>query len=102
MDSNSLATFALIMALSVAGPAVADVLLIESIESAPAISTPVRGQTMGEVRAKFGDPVTEYPTVSTDAGPFQPPITRWDFDNYSVFFENDVVIRSVIHHPTNN
>lgn len=102
MNSKRLATFALTMALSVAGPAVADVLLIESIESAPAISTPVRGQTMDEVRASFGNPVTEHPTVSTEGGLFQPPITRWEFENYSVYFENDVVIRSVIHHPTNN
>lgn len=102
MDSFRSALVALTFALLASGPASADVLLIESIESAPAIQTPSRGQTMADVRMQFGDPQTEHPTVSTDGGPYQPPITRWDFENYSVFFEHDVVVRSVVHHPVNN
>ena len=102
MESIRLALIALSFALLASSPASADVLLIDSIESAPAIQTPSQGQTMADVRSQFGDPATEHPTVSTDGGPYQPPITRWDFENYSVFFEHDVVVRSVVHHPTNN
>jgi hypothetical protein len=100
MDSIRSVLFVLTMAMLVPGAATADVLLIDSIESAPAIQTPRRGLTMTDVRQHYGSPVTEYPTVSVNGGPYQPPITRWDYDKYSVFFEHDVVIRSVVHHPT--
>lgn len=100
MDSIRSVLFVLTMAMLVPGAATADVLLIDSIESAPAIQTPRRGLTMTDVRQHYGSPVTEYPTVSVNGGPYQPPITRWDYDQYSVFFEHDVVIRSVVHHPT--
>ena len=28
----------------------------------------------------------------------QPPITRWDYREFSVYFEYDHVVKSVIHH----
>jgi len=34
--------------------------------------------------------------VSTNDGPLHPPITRWDYDGYSVFFENSTVLHSVV------
>lgn len=102
MDSIRSVLIALTFAMLASSTASADVLLLESIESAPAIPTPHRGLSMTDVRQQYGDPVTEYPTVSANGGPYQPPITRWDYDKYSVFFERDVVIDAVVHHPVNN
>ena len=96
---GSLRIVALSLALSVlsVAPATADVLLIDSVESAPAIQTPRAGVSMSAVRQGYGSPMTEYPTISTDGGPQQPPITRWDYNGFSVFFEHDRVVHSVVH-----
>jgi hypothetical protein len=53
------------------------------------IDRPKRGSTMGEVEKRFGAPVTRHPTVG------QPPITRWDYSGFAVFFEHDRVIHAV-------
>lgn len=97
MDSFRSALLALAVGVVAAGPLRADVLLMDSIKEAPSLDTPHAGMTMDSVRAKFGNPAKEYPTVSTDGGPLQPPITRWDYDDYSVFFENNLVVHSVLH-----
>ena len=49
-----------------------------------------RGSTMVTVERKFGAPVTRHPTVGA------PPITRWDYPAFSVFFERDRVIHAVV------
>jgi len=87
----------LALPLLLAGPVAADELLVDSIQSAPAIQTPRAGLDMASVRQQFGNPVAEQPTVSVDGGPFQPPITRWDYNAFSVFFERDRVVHSVVH-----
>ncbi len=51
---------------------------------------PKRGMSMAEVQKHFGDPRERHPTVGT------PPITRWDYANFAVFFEKDLVIDSVV------
>ncbi len=50
---------------------------------------PKRGITMSQVEARFGAPVTKHATVG------EPPITRWDYTGFSVFFERDRVIDTV-------
>jgi hypothetical protein len=54
------------------------------------VDKPKRGVTMSQVEAKFGAPVTKHDAVG------QPPITRWDYAGFSVFFEHDRVIDSVV------
>ena len=76
--------------------AFSDVLLIDVIaEEAPnspaGIPRPSRGMHMDKVKQRFGDPVKEFATVG------EPPITRWDYADYSVFFEYDMVLNTVIH-----
>jgi hypothetical protein len=56
---------------------------------------PKRGSTMSEVEKRFGAPVTRHPTVG-GASPHQPPITRWDYNGFSVVFERDRVIDTVV------
>lgn len=99
MDSIRSAVLATTLVLLTSLPATADVLLIESIDSAPGVQTPHTGTGMASVRAGYGAPVTEYPAVSTGGNPHQPPITRWDYDGFSVFFEHDKVVHSVVRRP---
>ncbi|MCK5480101.1 MAG: hypothetical protein KAJ06_03110 [Gammaproteobacteria bacterium] len=73
-----------------------DVLLIDSMQSTPAIQTPRNGTSMAAVRQQYGDPVSEGRSVG------DPPITRWDYEGYSVYFEHDLVLHSVIHRPNQN
>ncbi len=72
-------------------PAVhADTLLINSAFEKPEEKRPTRGQTMDQVTAEFGEP-------SSIAGPVgDPPITTWDYPGFSVYFEYDKVLHSVM------
>ena len=56
------------------------------------ISLPERGQSRASVLRTWGEPVKRHATVG------QPPITRWDYRDFSVYFESGVVINSVVHH----
>lgn len=54
------------------------------------ISCPGRGMTMKTVEEKFGAPQERHPAVGA------PPISRWDYPTFSVFFEHEYVIHSVV------
>ncbi len=54
------------------------------------IAAPARGMTMAQVASKFGDPVTKVPAVG------KPPISRWEYSNFVVYFEYDHVIHAVV------
>ena len=54
------------------------------------IARPSGGMRMEEVEHKFGEPTKRHPTVG------KPPITRWDYPQFSVFFEGDRVIHAVV------
>ena len=54
------------------------------------VATPTRGMTMSQVQSKFGAPATKVPAVGN------PPIARWEYPGYVVFFEHDHVIHSVV------
>jgi len=73
----------------------AEVLLMEKIAEEPGNTSagmlrPHRYMSMHQVRGKFGEPVNIVPWVG------DPPITRWVYDDYTVYFEHDRVIHSVI------
>jgi len=74
-----------------AGGLAADVLLIEEVRQAERMELPSNGMKQSEVRDRFGSP------VKTDAPVGDPPITRWDYDGYSVYFEYDLVLFTVLH-----
>lgn len=72
----------------------ADVLrLPEPVADIPEL--PVRGQTMQQVQQQLGPPLQRHAPVG-GGHPKRPPITRWDYDGYSVFFEHDRVIDAVV------
>lgn len=98
MDSTRSVLFAFTLAILSASPVYADTLLMDNAQSSTQASLPQRGMSMDTVRAKFGNPVTEHPAVPTNEGPLHPPITRWDYPGYSVFFENSTVLHSVVAH----
>ena len=54
------------------------------------IARPGRGMTMRAVETKFGAPQDRRGPVG------QPPISRWDYHGFTVFFENDRVIHTVV------
>ena len=94
-----LAAFA--AALSTA-PATAEVLIVNAIAKEPAnapggLPRPTRGMSMTEVEQRFGAPGERLAPVGTPGSVHQPPITRWNYAGYSVFFENDRVLTSVVH-----
>jgi hypothetical protein len=69
----------------------ADVLLIEEVRQAGNMNVPPNGMDKADVRAQFGEPVEVHAAVG------DPPITRWDYDQWSVYFEYDLVLFTVIH-----
>lgn len=60
------------------------------------ISLPQRGISTYQVQQQHGEPVTRHTAVG------QPPITRWDYTGFSVYFEYNHVIHSVRQHTLNN
>ena len=84
------------LSFSAFSPISADVLLIDNVYQAPAnnsqgIPRPVRGMAMKDVENQFGSPVGKNTRVGT------PPITRWEYDKFSVYFEHNHVLHSVVH-----
>ncbi|MDP8983960.1 MAG: hypothetical protein M3N97_02775 [Pseudomonadota bacterium] len=54
------------------------------------IATPTRGMSMHQVTTTFGTPVTKIPAVG------KPPISRWEYPGFVVYFEHEHVIHSVV------
>lgn len=57
------------------------------------ITLPGRGMTMESVREQFGEPLEEHQQVGT------PPIIRWVYKKFTVYFESSYVIHAVFHKP---
>lgn len=87
------------LGLAVSAAASADVLLIERAEQAQRAVLPRNGQTMNQVRAEFGIPEAELAPVGGNR-PQHPPITRWRYPGFTVYFENNRVISAVLNSPT--
>ena len=69
---------------------------MDSIQSSPAVQAPRTLLSIANVRSGNGNPVTEHPADTTYGNPDHPPITRWDYNGFSVFFEHDKVVHSVV------
>ncbi|MCK4842132.1 MAG: hypothetical protein KAT04_09660 [Methylococcales bacterium] len=53
------------------------------------INTPVRGLTMDQVKKQLGQPLKIIAAVG------EPPITRWIYKDFIVYFEHNLVLHSV-------
>lgn len=82
---------AMLCSLAASGAAVAETLVVDDQVTLreSTVERPKRGTTMAEVEKHFGAPIEKHPTVG------QPPITRWDYAGFAVFFERDRVIHAV-------
>jgi hypothetical protein len=78
-----------------AGAAQADVLAMPESASAATVSVPARGSSMATVSQQFGEPSTKHPAKGGGSAK-HPPITRWDYPAFSVFFERSTVIDVVV------
>lgn len=56
---------------------------------------PSRGMNQTAVVRQFGEPLHRHAPVG-GGSPKHPPITRWDYDGWSVFYENSTVIDVVV------
>ncbi len=54
------------------------------------IDRPAKGMSMKTVEAKFGAPQDRHEAVGN------PPITRWDYPLFTVYFEHEYVIHAVV------
>jgi hypothetical protein len=87
-------TLILCSALALTASVRAEVLLLDGIdqEAATASQRPARGLSMARVESQFGAPSQRLPAVG------EPPITRWEYPNFTVYFEGQYVIHAVPHH----
>ena len=74
------------------GSAVADTLIVESVEAGVGVARPARGMTMDQVLHQFGEPQQRLGPVG------EPPITHWVYGDYVVYFENQYVLHAVVPH----
>ncbi|WP_303904387.1 hypothetical protein [Thiohalomonas denitrificans] len=77
-------------------PATADTLTMPPKDRVPAeragaeFEMPAKGMSMRQVEARFSTPEHKAAPVG------DPPITRWKYDEFTVYFEHQYVIHSVL------
>jgi hypothetical protein len=83
------------LALAGSGVLLAETLLVDDqvMVRESSVERPAKGSSMKTVESRFGAPAMRHATVG------QPPITRWDYPGFAVFFEHDHVIHSVATAP---
>lgn len=93
INSTTLRSFLVFTALMVGfGMSVqAEVVKIPISQQGADIETPHTGVSQESVLSKFGEPDQRTEPVGV------PPISRWIYPNFTVYFEYDHVITSVIH-----
>jgi hypothetical protein len=87
--------FACCLACAAVAPASAETLLIQRAQAASKAPLPARGMSMAAVESAFGAPSQKHAPVGGGSA-HTPPITRWDYPTFSVYFENSHVVNSVL------
>ena len=86
-----LRTLSLIALLCAAlGTASAETLKMDGASAMSGDGRPTRGMTQTGVESKYGSP------ASVKAAVGEPPITRWEYPDFVVYFEHDKVIHAVL------
>jgi len=88
---NTLLSLSLALASSALTQAHAETVVVDDqvMVRASTVERPARGLTMSAVEAKFGSPANRSAAVG------KPPITRWDYPGFVVYFEHERVIDAV-------
>jgi hypothetical protein len=75
-----------------ASASLADNLIVDSLNQAQATAAqrPSRGMSMQKVSASWGEPANRLSAVG------KPPITRWEYPGFTVYFEFEHVIHAVV------
>ncbi len=94
-------TFAICLFVTAVKPSLATAELIEipiasQAQSSLSIPRPERGASTVSVESEYGAPVSKTPTVG------DPPISRWDYPDFYVYFEYEHVIHTVLKHQPKN
>ena len=76
--------------LAAMGTASADTLRMDGASAMSSDGRPSRGMTQKNVESKYGSPAS----VRAPVG--EPPITRWEYTDFVVYFEHDKVIHTVL------
>lgn len=61
----------------------------EQAKAEPAIDMPAKGMSKERVKSLFGEPLEEIPAKG------QPPISRWKYQEFTVYFDSNTVIHCV-------
>ena len=85
----------LCLGLVAALPSLADTLLIERVRAESGANLPKRGASMAQVEAQFGAPQQKFAAVGGGSSS-TPPITRWQYGQFTVYFENSHVVNAVL------
>ena len=69
----------------------ADTLLLDGVQLAEPsqIERPARGETKDRVEERFGSPQEMVAAIG------EPPISRWEYSDFTVYFEHEHVIHAV-------
>jgi hypothetical protein len=96
--AKTIPTTLALLVLAASG-AQADTLLLDGIEmDRQTVDTrPKPGMSMTAVESSYGAPAQRHAAVG-GASAQQPPITRWDYPAFSVYFEHDRVVHAVARH----
>jgi hypothetical protein len=84
---HMLQILALLMLTATAG---ADTLLIDRVAAKADLNLPQKSSTMNQVRNQYGDPLAASAAVGN------PPITRWEYADFVVYYEHQHVITTVV------
>lgn len=89
MRKTVLAALGVACGLAVAPSFAQNLQMAETPAAEARAELPTRGMSMAQVEARFGAPTERYAAVG------QPPITRWVYPGFVVYFEYQHVVHAV-------
>ena len=92
MRKTVLATIGMACGLGLVPSFAQNLQMVDPPQAQARSATPSRGTSMAQVEQRFGAPTERFAAVG------QPPITRWEYADFVVFFEYDHVIHAVAKH----
>ena len=93
MRKTVLAALGVACGLAVAPSFAQNLQMAEAPAAEARAEMPTRGMSMAQVEARFGAPAERYAAVG------QPPITRWVYPSFVVYFEYQHVVHAVAVRP---
>ena len=95
-NALKLITWMIAIGLASAAPAArTETLLVDRIKVSQGMSLPHRGDAMARVVSAFGQPQSRIAAVG-GASRRMPPISRWVYPGFTVYFENNHVVDAVV------